>query len=159
MVDTVQPLLFQEAEKSQGKSWVSERRHPPALNVPDSGTTAALWEGKHRKRGRGDLLGSWVAMSHVQKEQLALSGFALPTLWQQKQEKELDKNIWEQPKSAKIGLLPLQRQSTALSSVPVLLSHHHHRKHSKIRVHWSFPDWCKIHFPSQKGQTVSTLPW
>ena len=81
MVDVVQQLLFpsKRAEKSRAKSLVSERRHPPALNVPDSGTWSSccsLRRGAQEKEKR-DLLSSWVAVSCVRREQLALASFAL----------------------------------------------------------------------------------
>lgn len=116
----------------------------PALNVPDIGaqnSCSFLREGEQQKEKRKP------EQLSGQKEQLALAGSALPILRQQKWEKELDKNIWEQPKNKKWGSFPCSGRA---QSSPLFLSCSLTMTGDKFRAHWPFPGQCQTHSPTHR---------
>lgn len=126
MMDVVQSLFLPSRLRNHGQGHQCERRDILLLWMSQTevhGTAAPFSERENSKRRKGNL-SSQVALSCGQKEQLALAGFALPTLWQQKMREITGQKHLRTAQEQKMGQLPLQWKGTALTSVPLLLSHY-----------------------------------
>ena len=110
----------------------------------------SLRKGAQEKEKRS----SWVAMSYVQREQLALAGFALQRYGNKNKSRKWTK-IFENSLREKIGQLPLKQQGTALSSTPLWPCHYHGsqgRKRSQVQGSLAVP------WPTEDSLSITQVP-